>query len=118
MSVKFLCLMSFFFPAEDGIRVHCVTGVQTCALPIWPLLFGHADADTVAAVRSAAERGTSFGAPTEGEVDLAAAIADAVRSEERRVGKVRTFGRSVELRVVNVVFDAGLIDALIGVNVE
>src|SRR5215204_7269951 len=24
----------FFFQAEDGIRVHCVTGVQTCALPI------------------------------------------------------------------------------------
>src|SRR5260221_8465817 len=26
----------FFFQAEDGIRVHCVTGVQTCALPIYP----------------------------------------------------------------------------------
>src|SRR5947207_8220910 len=25
----------FFFPAEDGIRGHCVTGVQTCALPIY-----------------------------------------------------------------------------------
>ena len=25
----------FFFQAEDGIRGHCVTGVQTCALPIW-----------------------------------------------------------------------------------
>src|SRR5947207_3830577 len=24
----------FFFQAEDGIRGHCVTGVQTCALPI------------------------------------------------------------------------------------
>ena len=24
-----------FFQAEDGIRVHCVTGVQTCALPIF-----------------------------------------------------------------------------------
>src|SRR5438132_12590111 len=26
--------MFFFFQAEDGIRDHCVTGVQTCALPI------------------------------------------------------------------------------------
>src|SRR5215204_6977942 len=26
----------FFFQAEDGIRDHCVTAVQTCALPIWP----------------------------------------------------------------------------------
>src|SRR5207244_10105119 len=28
----FLC---FFFQAEDGIRDDLVTGVQTCALPIW-----------------------------------------------------------------------------------
>src|SRR5215204_4274445 len=27
-------LWVFFFQAEDGIRDHCVTGVQTCALPI------------------------------------------------------------------------------------
>ena len=27
--------MSFFFQAEDGIRDHCVTGVLTCAHPIW-----------------------------------------------------------------------------------
>src|SRR5215467_15578685 len=26
----------FFFQAEDGIRDYKVTGVQTCALPIWP----------------------------------------------------------------------------------
>src|SRR5690606_39868712 len=25
----------FFFQAEDGIRAFHVTGVQTCALPIW-----------------------------------------------------------------------------------
>src|SRR5260221_9956832 len=28
------CISFFFFQAEDGIRDHCVTGVQTCALPI------------------------------------------------------------------------------------
>src|SRR2546425_5596901 len=27
--------MFFFFQAEDGIRDKLVTGVQTCALPIW-----------------------------------------------------------------------------------
>src|SRR5260221_9394843 len=27
----------FVFQAEDGIRDHCVTGVQTCALPIYIL---------------------------------------------------------------------------------
>ena len=26
----------FFFQAEDGIRDYKVTGVQTCALPIYP----------------------------------------------------------------------------------
>src|SRR5215204_1838965 len=29
-----LLVFFFFFQAEDGIRDHCVTGVQTCALPI------------------------------------------------------------------------------------
>src|SRR5436190_18556010 len=29
---RFPC--AFFFQAEDGIRDHCVTRVQTCALPI------------------------------------------------------------------------------------
>src|SRR5262249_58143446 len=28
-------LVFFFFQAEDGIRDWSVTGVQTCALPIW-----------------------------------------------------------------------------------
>src|SRR5438105_9110987 len=30
------CPFFFFFQAEDGIRDPLVTGVQTCALPIWP----------------------------------------------------------------------------------
>ena len=37
-----------------------------------PLLFGHADPDTVDAVVAAAREGTSFGAATEREVELAA----------------------------------------------
>src|SRR5256885_13022157 len=32
LSGRSLC---FFFQAEDGIRDYKVTGVQTCALPIW-----------------------------------------------------------------------------------
>jgi len=40
-----------------------------------PLALGHADPDVVAAVRSAAERGLSFGAPTEGEAELAELLA-------------------------------------------
>ena len=48
-----------------------------------PLLFGHGDPDTIDAVRAAAERGTSFGAPTMAEVDLAAEIVEAVPSVEK-----------------------------------
>jgi len=47
-----------------------------------PLLFGHADEETLAAIAEAAQRGTTFGAPTEGEVELAAEIVDAVPSVE------------------------------------
>src|SRR5260221_6915621 len=32
-----LSKLFFFLQAEDGIRDHCVTGVQTCALPISPI---------------------------------------------------------------------------------
>src|SRR5476649_396452 len=34
-SAVFVARVVFFFQAEDGIRYHCVTGVQTCALPIY-----------------------------------------------------------------------------------
>jgi glutamate-1-semialdehyde 2,1-aminomutase len=47
-----------------------------------PLIFGHADAEVVEAVQAAAAAGTTFGAPTEAEVDLAAEIVDAVPSVE------------------------------------
>src|SRR2546422_10435480 len=33
-----MCSVFFFFQAEDGIRDVAVTGVQTCALPIYKLL--------------------------------------------------------------------------------
>src|SRR5215204_7324105 len=59
----------FFFQAEDGIRDHCVTGVQTCALPISP---GCAPA---LGIRSRTRRGAATRRARPG------------RSEERRVGK-------------------------------
>jgi glutamate-1-semialdehyde 2,1-aminomutase len=47
-----------------------------------PLLFGHRDPEIVEAVREAALDGTTFGAPTEREVELAAEIVEAVPSVE------------------------------------
>src|SRR2546430_5502038 len=37
MTMYQLCTFFFFFQAEDGIRDLTVTGVQTCALPIYRL---------------------------------------------------------------------------------
>jgi glutamate-1-semialdehyde 2,1-aminomutase len=48
-----------------------------------PLIFGHGDPETVEAVQEAATDGTTFGAPTEREVELAEEIADAFPSVEK-----------------------------------
>jgi glutamate-1-semialdehyde 2,1-aminomutase len=47
-----------------------------------PLILGHAHPEVVAAVRAAADCGTSFGAPTEAEVELAAEVASRIPSVE------------------------------------
>jgi glutamate-1-semialdehyde 2,1-aminomutase len=47
-----------------------------------PLIAGHAHPDVVAAVTAAAAQGTSFGAPTQAEVDLAAEIVERVPAAE------------------------------------
>src|SRR6476660_8920519 len=57
-----------------------------------PLILGHAYPDVVAAVEEAARRGTSFGAPTEAENDLAELIAEAVPS----IQKVRLVNSGTE----------------------
>src|SRR3712207_3984801 len=44
--------MFFFFQAEDGIRDIGVTGVQTCALPIFPLWKGGIVEDQYAPFRA------------------------------------------------------------------
>ncbi|MGH2925181.1 MAG: glutamate-1-semialdehyde 2,1-aminomutase [Solirubrobacterales bacterium] len=47
-----------------------------------PLILGHADPEVVEAVRDAAGRGTTFGAPTSGEAELAAEVCDRFASVE------------------------------------
>jgi len=47
-----------------------------------PLILGHAHPAVVAAIREAAGRGTSYGAPTEGEVELAEEVIDRFASVE------------------------------------
>jgi glutamate-1-semialdehyde 2,1-aminomutase len=47
-----------------------------------PLIAGHAHPDVVEAVKRAAERGTSYGAPTKAEIELANAIVERMPSVE------------------------------------
>src|SRR5438132_5345667 len=73
-------LFFFFFQAEDGIRDHCVTGVQTCALPI----------SRRSGVRGAAPGGARACRGAGAEVRVAGrgrSTGARGRSEERRVGK-------------------------------
>jgi glutamate-1-semialdehyde 2,1-aminomutase len=75
----------FFVRRGDGATLETADGRTLLDwVQSWgPLIFGHADAETVEAVREAALDGTSFGAPTEREVELAEEIVDAVPSVER-----------------------------------
>src|SRR5699024_11831926 len=96
------CLVCrLFFQAEDGIRDRNVTGVQTCALPIFIAAVAYSGVvfarrrrrQAEPAVESEASPTTSAGVspsipPTDGD--------EAVRerSEERRVGKEWRRGRA------------------------
>jgi glutamate-1-semialdehyde 2,1-aminomutase len=75
----------FFVRRADGAYLESVDGERYLdwVMSWGPLLFGHADSETVEAVRAAALEGTSFGAPTEREVELAAEIVEAVPSVEK-----------------------------------
>src|SRR2546429_5395821 len=82
-----------FFQAEDGIRDVAVTGVQTCALPIYrspePLLLGLAERR----VQEEAVRGNdALQRKRRAQCDVVGSLAKwhvrrERRSEERRVGK-------------------------------
>jgi glutamate-1-semialdehyde 2,1-aminomutase len=79
-----------FFASGSGPHLWDVDGNRYVDLVCsWgPLIAGHAHPSVVGAVREAAARGTSFGAPTEAEVELAEEVA-------RRVPRVE------QLRMVN-----------------
>ena len=72
-----LCIVCFFFQAEDGIRDWSVTGVQTCALPI----SGHI-VEQIELVQDLLDKGLAY--ETNGSVYF---DVTKYRSEERRVGK-------------------------------
>jgi glutamate-1-semialdehyde 2,1-aminomutase len=73
-----------FLARGAGSKVWDVDGTEYVDwVSSWgPLILGHAEPSVVAAVNAAAAAGTTFGAPTEGEVDLAAEIIDRISSIE------------------------------------
>src|SRR5699024_12015917 len=90
----------FFFQAEDGIRDRNVTGVQTCALPIYILRYSE---DGKEALNYLTERGISTETIDQFHIGFSPNIDGFIldflekkgfhkqflRSEERRVGKER-----------------------------
>ncbi|MCK2034675.1 glutamate-1-semialdehyde 2,1-aminomutase [Microbacterium sp. SSW1-49] len=88
-----------FLASAKGATVTDAAGVEYIDLVAsWgPALLGHAHPEVVAAVQEAATRGLSFGAPTEGEVELAAVIAERVRfGETRPIERVRLVSTGTE----------------------
>src|SRR5207248_8872424 len=89
----------FFFQAEDGIRDRTVTGVQTCALPIFRRVkqrFASLSAVLVLVVASLLSACATSGDSMSSDSDSQAATSSTPvpgekmsddRSEERRVGK-------------------------------
>src|SRR5690606_40723810 len=82
-------LFFFFFQAEDGIRDFHVTGVQTCALPIWALGEKNRLCSTSPMPLLSVPRGISFCWMTGRMVRemMFQSALRSMRSEERRVGK-------------------------------
>src|SRR5688500_19500919 len=92
-----LCLVVFFFQAEDGIRDYKVTGVQTCALPIFWLqpFYTSPNRDNGYDVSDYYGVGERFGSSGDyvefmnqaHSLGMRVIVDLVVRSEERRVGK-------------------------------
>src|SRR5438105_11756054 len=84
----------FFFQAEDGIRDPLVTGVQTCALPIFRTARAKGLSERAVLMRHAMRGGllpvVSFSGPALAFLVTGTVVVErlfALRSEERRVGK-------------------------------
>lgn len=74
-----------FVHRAEGSKIYDVDGNEYIDFvsSYGPLILGHAHPEVVNALKTAAEAGTSFGAPTEGEVLLAEEIVAAVPSIEK-----------------------------------
>jgi glutamate-1-semialdehyde 2,1-aminomutase len=76
-----------FIARASGAYLYDIDGNELVDLVCsWgPILLGHAHPDVIGAVNDAARRGTSYGAPTLAEVDLASEIIDRMPVEQVRL---------------------------------
>src|SRR5437879_13387596 len=81
-----MCVVFFFFQAEDGIRDTSVTGVQTCALPIW-WRWGTSPFSKMSCRSTIQNRHSSAGWGRGSRFTVSRTVCADRRSEERRVGK-------------------------------
>jgi glutamate-1-semialdehyde 2,1-aminomutase len=74
-----------FITSGEGSRITDLDGrTYIDYVGSWgPLILGHAPAEVLRAIEKAAVRGTSFGAPTEGEVEMAELLVAALPSMEK-----------------------------------
>ena len=74
-----------FIDKAEGSKVYDVDGnAYTDYVCSWgPMIMGHAHPDIISAVQQSAAGGTSFGAPTPMEIDLAQMVVEAVPSVEK-----------------------------------
>ncbi|TLS53518.1 glutamate-1-semialdehyde-2,1-aminomutase [Paenibacillus antri] len=74
----------FFVDRGEGSRIYDIDGNDYIDyVGSWgPLILGHAHPEVLAAIREAAERGTSFGAPTERETAMAELVCERMPSVE------------------------------------
>jgi len=73
-----------FVSGAKGSKIYDVSGNEYIdyVLSWGPMILGHAPADVIAAIRDTAKKGTSFGAPTEPETEMANLISTAIPSIE------------------------------------
>jgi len=91
-----------FMASGNGCRLRDLDGNEYVDYVMsWgPLILGHAHPAVIEAVRRAAERGTSFGTPTEAETELAELVVDMVPSAEKvRLCSSGTEATSAALRL-------------------
>src|SRR5690606_40732965 len=87
VAVRQLMLSLFFFQAEDGIRDFHVTGVQTCALPIFPSAPPHERCSRMTQFVDEAPKRLSWQKNPVAGYSQVVCHSKRLRSEERRVGK-------------------------------